>query len=337
VSKVERLLNLTMALLGTARPLTASDLRDRIPGYPDTDAAFHRAFERDKDALREMGIPVTRAPIPYTDPPQEGYRIAEDDYYLRDPGFEPDEVRALHLAASAARLAAGHGREALWKLGGIVAGADDIDATDATVEDMVEVPNDPNLAPLFSAAIDGRRVELTYHGVHRCIDPYRLDYQRGRWYLTGFDHTRGEERNFRLDRIEGEVAPGPPGAFQRPARGVAGGPAEPWQFGEDEPVTARLAVDAGHALWIRRHLRSGDGETRDAAVVEERPDGGVIVEVEVTNWPAFRSFVLTFLEHAELLDPPELRADLIAWVGRSLAGTGHPRDHPNPSEPAAAR
>ena len=105
----------------------------------------------------------------------------------------------------------------------MVAGADDAAAADATIEDLVELPNDPNLAPLFTAAVDGRRVGLGYHGVRRQIDPYRLDYRRGRWYLTGYDHTRHETRNFRLDRIEGAVEPGPAGAFTRPAVRAAGG------------------------------------------------------------------------------------------------------------------
>jgi predicted DNA-binding transcriptional regulator YafY len=317
VSKVERLLNLTMALLGTPRPLTATDLRDRVPGYPDTDASFRRAFERDKDALREMGIPLTRVEIPFTDPPTEGYRIAEDDYYLRDPGFEPDELAALHLAASVARLDAGDGREALWKLGGMVAGADDVGLPDPAAEALVEVPNDANLAPLFSAAVDRRRVELTYRATRRRIDPHRLDFRRGRWYLTGFDHHRGEERNFRLDRIDGDVAVvGAAGAFDRPSTAVPGGPAEPWQFREEDPVTARLLVDADHAVWVRRHLGTAAG----AVALEERDDGSVVADVVVTNWPAFRSFVLTFLEHAEVLEPPALRADLVAWLERSLTG-----------------
>jgi proteasome accessory factor B len=313
LSKVERLLNLTMALLGTTRPLTASELRDRIPGYPDGDAAFRRAFERDKDALREMGIPLSRHDIPFTDPPVEGYRIAEEDYYLRDPGLEPDELAALHLAASTAQLDAGHGREALWKLEGLVgAGTDGPGggAVDPTNEALVELPNDPNLAPLFGAAVDRRAVTLTYKGRDRRIDPYRIDFRRGRWYLTGYDHSRGEERNFRVDRIEGTVTLGPPGAFDRPSAAVPGGPAEPWQFREDDPVTARLLVDADHALWLRRQLVAGD----EGVGFEERPDGSVIVDVVVTNWPAFRAFVLSFLEHAELLEPPELRADLVSWL-----------------------
>jgi proteasome accessory factor B len=307
VSKVERLLNLTMALLGTNRPLSAAELRERIPGYPEQDAAFRRAFERDKETLREMGIPLQLTDVPFTDPPVEGYLIPEEEYYLRDPGFAPDELAALHLAASAARLDVRHGQEALWKLGGALAGADDLVEPDDSAGALVELPNDPNLGPLFNAAIERRSVELTYHGTRRRLDPYRLDFQRGRWYLTAYDHSRGEERNYRVDRIEGTVAVGAAGAFVRPATAVPGGPAEPWQFGDDEPVCARLLVDAGHAPWLRRHL----GPDAD---LESRADGSVVAEIEVTNWPAFRSFVLTFLEHAELLGPPELRADLVAFL-----------------------
>ncbi len=89
-AKLERLLNLTAALLETPRPLTADEVAARIFGYPEDKTAFRRAFERDKEALREMGIPVEMEEIPHTDPPQQGYRIPKDRYYLRDPGLEPD-------------------------------------------------------------------------------------------------------------------------------------------------------------------------------------------------------------------------------------------------------
>ena len=40
----------------------------------------------------------------------------------------------------------------------------------------------------------------------------------------------------------------------------------------------------------------------------------VVVELPVTNRAAFRSFVLSFLDHAEVLEPAELRDDLVAWL-----------------------
>ena len=69
MDKLERLLNLTAALLHAEIPLTAEELRDRVGGYPDTKATFRRAFERDKDDLRSMGMPLRVEPVPGVDPP----------------------------------------------------------------------------------------------------------------------------------------------------------------------------------------------------------------------------------------------------------------------------
>src|SRR5947207_2955574 len=116
--KLERLLNLTAALLETPKPLTAAEVAARVYGYPEDKTAFRRAFERDKEDLREMGVPLVISEIPGTDPPESGYRIPKDQYYLRDPGLEPDELAALHLAASTVRLDGIEGAGGLWKLGG---------------------------------------------------------------------------------------------------------------------------------------------------------------------------------------------------------------------------
>ena len=118
--KLERLLNVTAALLETRRPLTAEDIRKRIPGYPDRDDAFRRAFERDKDDLREMGIPLEVVPVDGTNPPISGYVIPPDRYYLADPGLDPDELAALQMAAVMIRLGDSDADEldAVRKLGG---------------------------------------------------------------------------------------------------------------------------------------------------------------------------------------------------------------------------
>ncbi|MEP7192979.1 MAG: WYL domain-containing protein, partial [Actinomycetota bacterium] len=57
--KTERLLNLVICLLYTRRPLSKAKIRDAVPQYGSSvsDEAFDRMFERDKDELRELGIP----------------------------------------------------------------------------------------------------------------------------------------------------------------------------------------------------------------------------------------------------------------------------------------
>jgi predicted DNA-binding transcriptional regulator YafY len=301
--KLERLLNLTAALLETAKPLSAAEVARRVYGYPDEKSAFRRMFERDKDDLREMGIPIVLTEIPGTDPPETGYRIPKDQYYLRDPGLEPDELAALHLAASTVRLDGIEGAGGLWKFGGVPAGP----TPTAAGPEVTPIPVDRRLVVLFDAVAERKPVTFTYRDVERTVDPYRLDFQRDHWYVSGFDHLRQEERNFRVDRIDGDATPGERHAFQRPATGVPGARVEPWQLGEGEPLTARVLVDAHQAA-------IAIGEAGSEAVVEEREDGSVILEMSVTNLDGFRSFVLGFLEHAEVLGPPDVRTDLVEWL-----------------------
>jgi predicted DNA-binding transcriptional regulator YafY len=303
-AKLERLLNLTALLIETPRPLTATEVRERMEGYPDEGAAFRQAFERDKRDLREMGIPLSVETVPGTMPAVDGYRIPKDRYYLADPGLTPDELAALHLAAEVVRLEGGAADEGLAKLG--AAGGPDTGPAPIG-DDLAALPGRHDLGALFGAVIDRRPVRFAYRDQARTVDPWRLDFQRGRWYLTGFDHTRDDERVYRLDRIAGEVEVLDGPTFDRPATAGPGGPAEPWQLGEGEPVMARVAVDAVQAPWIVDHLGM-------EAVVDRPADGSVVVELPVTNRESFRSFVLTFLDHAEVLEPVELRDDMVRWL-----------------------
>ncbi len=308
--RLERLINLVAALLHANRPLTAEELRNRLPGYAEDHAAFRRAFERDKEALRDLGIPVVVEPVDdAAQPGVVGYRIPKEAYYLQDPGLAPDELAALHLAASAVRLDVANGVEALWKLGGEVADpglSGFLSGFASQAPAVAALPGTAHLAPVFAAISARRRIGFTYRGRTRRVDPRRLSFRNGHWYLAGHDHDAGDERMFRLDRIESEVTvTGEEGAFERPAHG--GAPPAPWEMGGDEPLTARLLVDAAQAGWAAAHVGP-------EAVEGWRPDGSVVLSVRVTNRDAFRSFVLGFLEHAEVLDPPELRAEMVQWL-----------------------
>lgn len=307
VSRLERLLNLTAALLTATRPLTRDEIHERVPGYPAVDddtSSFRRAFERDKEALREMGVPVVLEEVPGSDPPAEGYRIPRDQYALRDPGLEPDELAAIHLAAAAVQLQGLRGTEALWKLGGapVPGGAG---------EAVAAIPTIPALGPLFAAVADRSPVTFRYRGQPRTVDPHRLSFTRGRWYLDGYDHDRGAMRQFRLDRLEGRLGIGPAGSFPPPPDGGSTSP-KPWEMGDGDPVEAHLRIDADLAGWAVDHLGP-------EALVATHVDGSVEAVLRVTNRDAFRSFVLGFLDHAEVLGPDELRDDLVAWL-TALAG-----------------
>src|SRR5262245_58653150 len=115
--RVERVLNLLALLLDTRVPLTRDDIVREVGGYPPQLSANRRAFERDKEILRGMGVPITTEMI--GDAGEIGYRVKPADYYLPDLGLDPEESAALRVAVSAVSLGNRAGEGALMKLGGV--------------------------------------------------------------------------------------------------------------------------------------------------------------------------------------------------------------------------
>lgn len=312
VNKLERLLNLTAVLLDTPRPLAAEELRQKVDGYPPPGAAFHRTFERDKEDLRVLGIPIRVERVPATDPPVDGYLIDADDYYLPDPGLDPDELAALHLASLTVRLEGLGDQEALWKLGGMVSDGEPSTSHNQSdpgiVGDVVaSLPGDPALVPIFQAISERRVIRFGYRDEEREVEPWRLDFHRGRWYLTGYDRIRSGERNFRLDRMADGVISTDVPAEQTPPKPTSEGPRAPWEIGTEEQTLAKLLVDEPQVESATRQLGS-------EVAAEPQTDGSVIFTVPVAKYDAFRTFVLGFLHHAEVLEPQEWRQDIVSWL-----------------------
>jgi proteasome accessory factor B len=323
VDRLERLLNLVAALIDARRLLTARDIQERVAGYPAGEIAFNRAFARDKATLREMGIPLFTEALDPGDPEAgQGYRIPRDRYELPDLGLEPEEVAALYVASTAVRLDGGaQATEAIWKLGGVQAPASVPAAASASL------PGSEHLAVLFTATTERRPLTFDYRGETRRVEPWRLNFRNGFWYLTGRDMDRDERRTFRLDRITTAPTVGEPATFVRPetlgtpgttgspstgAPHRTGGATPPWEMGDEEPVEVDILVDADQA----RYAVSTAGEP---ALAERRSSGEVVLRLRVTNRAALRSFVLGLLDHAEILSPTAERVALVAWV-RAAAG-----------------
>lgn len=298
--RVERVLNLLALLLDTRVPLSREEIVRDVSGYPEQLSAYRRAFERDKEVLRGMGVPITIEPI--GDAGEVGYRVKPDDYYLPDLGLTPEETAALRVAVSAISLGNESGEGALMKLGGL--------PSDGAAA-IASLPIVPALATLFDAFRHRAVVTFSHRGRARVLEPWGLSSKRGHWYVVGWDRDRDAIRAFRADRIEGDVEVGEYGAFDAPADFRPDDHIEdrPWLLGDADPVVARLRVDADHAAGARAAIR-GD------VVTHELADGSVEFELTVTNRPAFRTLVLGFLDHAEVVSPPELRADIVAWLER---------------------
>ena len=303
--RLERLTNLVAVLLETRRPLTLEEIVERVPGYPAERESYRRQFERDKSTLREIGVPISLEAL-YAFDQESGYRIHREDYELPALDLTDDERVALHLAVTAVRLegageaAGGAGREALLKLGGLEGVA---------APTLAALPDVPALPALFDAYRRRARVTFTYRGESRRLDPYGILFRNGHWYAVGNDCDRDAIRAFRADRIDSAVEAGSSGTFERPdpfdpASALRD---EPWRFGDEEPVEALVLVSPSQAGWV-------EADVGAQAVAERRDDGSIVIRLAVTNRAALRSFVLGLLDHAEVLGPPELRADMVTWL-----------------------
>jgi len=299
IDRLERLTTLLANLLDTPRPLPVDEIFERVPGYPPDQKSARRQFERDKEILRRIGVPITVEQLDPLDDNAVGYRVRKDDYYLPDLGLTPEESEALHAAVSAVQLEGGKATDALLKLGG---------GERESTPRLAALEWAPELPALIEANRDRATVTFTYRGKPRSFDPYNVLSKNGHWYAIGFDHESAAPRSFRIDRIDGAVDVGAPGAWEAPANfdalAILG--SEPWRYGDEEIVDARVRIDAERAGWI--------GMQFDANDVERQPDGSVIVRMRVSSREGFRSFVFGYLEYAEVLEPPALRAEIVEWL-----------------------
>ena len=97
--KIERLVNLTIALLATKRYLTKSEIFRTVEGYEGTDETKERMFERDKDDLRSLGIEIEVGSFDPVFIDEAGYRINHSTYQMDLGALSPKELSLLSLAA----------------------------------------------------------------------------------------------------------------------------------------------------------------------------------------------------------------------------------------------
>ncbi|MFF4418262.1 helix-turn-helix transcriptional regulator [Streptosporangium sp. NPDC001559] len=315
--KTERLLNLVICLLATRRPLSAEHIRQAVPGYDAAnDEAFQRMFERDKNELREIGIPIEVQKDPWEEDP--GYRIVRESYELPEITLEPDEAAVVGLAAqvwqraSLAEAASG----ALLKLR---AGGVETDEADGMLGGALELrvdTRDPAFPALWEAVRDRRAVRFPYRAaasesvLTRTVEPWGVVSRRGRWYVVGHDRDRDAARVFRLSRINGPVVPvGRPGAVVVPEgvdiTSMVG-------YRDEMTVRERTAL-------IRVREGTCQGLRQVAKAVRQGTGGWDELDVEFTDTERLAGWVAGFAADAEVAGPPDAREAVIRRLKGALA------------------
>jgi len=302
---LERLLNLVGLLLETKQPLTFEEIRNTLEPYGQEkiDTA-KRMFERDKDLLRDYGVPLELVDIDAWGT-EQGYLIRKERYYLPEIAFTPEELGALLVAAQSGGenvVAEAGARKLLYGAdGGVLAGlvggplASGSDARSALV------------LAVANAVSDHRRIGFEYRtshgqGARRDVDAFAMVFRGGHWYLVGHDRERDDVRAFRLSRFTGEPEDRGEGiAAPRGFRAADHVQAGPWAaVGEER---ARVAFAPEVAWWAT-------GTLAGASLEGARPDGWAVVGVPLADEQALASLVLQFGPDAEALEPASLREEI---------------------------
>ena len=341
-AKTARWLDLIAYLLSHRFPVSREDIFAHVSGYRRSTPsraprgeAPRRAFERDKDELRGLGIEIETVELPGTagGEPQQGYRLKQASFYL--PYFEllasgraPEhpypglarvalsaaETRVLdratkRLAARGELSLAAAAAAARRKL------AFDLPLDDTAVEQVLAAPLPAEgrraLAVLQQALMDRTPVACRYYSIshdadeRREIEPYALYFQWSHWYCVARARDRDAPRVFRVDRMrEASVLDGRP-AFAVPAtfdvRTYLG--RAPWELGSGPVTTVRVRFAFPESRWVLNR--------RFGRVVEpELEDGGATVEFDTRDRAALLRWLLSLRQQATVLDPAHVVEEL---------------------------
>jgi proteasome accessory factor B len=352
-TKVQRWLDLIAYLVARRTPVPGDDLLSGIPAYAErwnsdseTDRqTARRTFERDKDELRRLGIPIrtVRYSIQYESESTEGYQIDRRDFYLpylkivsgaadaRLQDFSRHKAAEVEIAEADAPLAlaalrrvadvpsfpfAAEARSAFRKL------AFDIDPLKYSPESRVLFVDRPGsvavaerVRQLSEALLARKHVRFTYHGIYRddvtdrTVDLYGLLFQHGNWYAIGFDAARADIRVFRAGRMDNvKVATSRPGTpdYEIPATFDMQAYADREPWRMGSPDDPVVTAE----VFFRFPLSLWAQRNHHGTLTARRPDGGTVHTFVVQQVNPFLRWILSLEGEATVLSPPELVAEL---------------------------
>lgn len=330
IDATERLLNLVIALLGTRRGYSKHYIQKNVSGYQDdkavsdikADGAFNRMFERDKDKLRDLGIPIsTVTNYEFGLEDQTLYTIVPGDYRVPAIRLDDDAMAMVAVAANLwADAAFGEAAQSALRKVATLTGPASYD-DDTTSQYRIRT-QEPAFEPLWTALRNSRTVHFDYQAAatgplqRRSVQPWGLGNKYGQWYLTGFDTDKQAQRNFRLSRIRSAVEVGGTESFERPDDFSVSSVLD--DLGTGIPHTATLSVPPGAAQFLRR---------RAGSRVTGMENGREILAVNYREPELMADDLAAMGSVATVIEPPELLAAVSArLVSAATAAVTPPED-----------
>lgn len=304
LKKNERILNLLFALMSTKQYLTKEQLRHIIEVYrPLSDEAFERQFERDKEQLRTLGVPIETG---NHDPwgPADGYRINRTDIELPDIDLSAPESAIVALAGQVWQDSSMSDAvtTSLTKLKTI--GINVESETLGVLTPVVKVADD-SFEDILNAIQSCRAISFSYSDARggssvRKLQAWQLFNWQDRWYVGGLDLDRNEPRVFRLSRLASKPKEFGPENDYEPPNDVDWKHIATQMFKTGGPIKATLAVSKGRGQLLRQRA--------DAVEVG---DGVDHVTIHFADLDDFAAEVCSFGPEVVVLEPAELRERVI--------------------------
>jgi predicted DNA-binding transcriptional regulator YafY len=309
--RADRLVAVLLMLQSKGR-VTAAEVAEELE-------VSERTARRDLEALGMAGLPV------YSSQGRNGGWQLAGGGRTDLSGLSAAEARALFLVAGPSSSATPELRAALRKLVRALPETFRNDAEAAWSAVLVDPrgwdgpantrPTPPFLDAVQQAVIDGEQIELAYvdrdgQASARVVHPLGVATKGNVWYLVG--DTAAGMRTFRVDRVRSVESTGEP--VERPEGFDL---AEAWKLITDNvdqlrtPVRAR-AVVAGDYVGLCRMIFGGR-----LRIGPSRDDGRVDVELRGHSEPALAGEIAALGAGVEVLEPPELREQLLR-LGREL-------------------
>ncbi len=301
VNQLERVADLLLLLKSSSRPLTLKEISNCIPLYADFDSSIsvcRRQFERDKAVLRQCGIDLLVEQVGGSE--QYAYRIGplafNDEYF----SLTDNEKEAVKLASTLVNKT-------------FPKKDDDTSANDSSQSLLIAlsaVASSPDLGIIHQALAEKRTVTFDYLGLSRSVDPGFLKFKSGYWYLIAYDRTKSATRTFRLDRIDSSIHLDAAGSATNVAEidSSLGRLDHPWESSEDLTTSVMVKIDS---IEKDRAIR----ELGRPGKIEEDEEGSVTLEIGVSNFPVFYSWLFDFGTHAKVLGPRSVVDGIMEWLG----------------------
>lgn len=169
---------------------------------------------------------------------------------------------------------------------------------------------------LNEACLQRETVRFVYHSrkeerTTRTVDPYKVYYFDGTLYLIGHDHLRAAERMFVIDRMRLLEKTGAHFAMEK-AFDLQGFLRHSFGVMREDLVQVRVRLDRAVARFVaEKQWHSSQGVTQN-------PDGSMDFSFQVAGTLEIKQWILGLGPAARVLEPAELREELVADLRKTL-------------------